>query len=244
MTSRITIGIPTYDRYERLRETLASLSYQTHGLWKAIVYMNGSPPELLHKMTNLTLWDPRIYFYSEDERIGWVKAQNNIAQMYKGFFFYGADDIVLEPDCLFQAMCAMRDQFPDGDGLIGVNQINFETAGLPCWPGAFGLVGEKFLDRFPSRNLFCEDYMDHYSDVELVQYAESIGKFYYCKKAHVHHFHPMVTKTMDATAKIISKTHKAMRSRYVMRQAYGYLWGKNFNLVGKSPEEILMEAKG
>lgn len=238
---KINVCIPTYNRFEMAAKAVVSILSQKHDDLSIFIYANGSRVAYENLAEMILRTDPRIKYLFSPERIGWVRAQNEVASITEDGFFYGADDIVLEAGCLKVAVREMEGHFPDGDGLVGVNQINFERTGLPLWPGAFGLVGQKFLLRFPDRKLFCEDYLDHYSDVELVQYAESIGKFHFAKDAWVTHYHPMVTKEMDETATLVSKTHNAMRSRHVMRKAYGYLWGKNFGRVFKAPDEIIAE---
>jgi hypothetical protein len=88
----------------------------------------------------------------------------------------------------------MNQEFPDHDGIVGLNVVNFKAAAH-----AFMLVGRKFFQDRLKRQLFHPGYRHFYADIELGMFAESLGKFKVCPEAKINHFHPVVGAVMDAT---------------------------------------------
>src|SRR3990167_11178116 len=108
--------------------------------------------------------------YIIPNKTGWIEEMNKAAASCKeDTLIYAADDIEFCEGAIEIATQALYEHFPDGDGLVGFNQSNIPD-GIDC---AFGIMGRKFLSRFPHRWPFCPDYKHHYSDMELGQYAKS-----------------------------------------------------------------------
>jgi hypothetical protein len=63
---------------------------------------------------------------------------------------YAVDDIEFQDDAIDNAMKEFNDRFKDDDGVIGFTQIGVRD----FHPSGVGLVGKKFLDRYPGRKLF------------------------------------------------------------------------------------------
>ncbi len=161
---------------------------------------------------------------------------NFIVQSTADLVLFLCDDTSLDKDCLTNAVTAIRKQFPDGDGIIGLNVTNYP----PSWPEAitqygFRLVGRKFHARFPEGQAYCPEYYRFYVDTEMGEYAKNrVHKFLFCEDARMQHFHP------NAPGGTLDETHYANRGErqkwdietWHARQAAGYLWGKNYDLVG------------
>ncbi len=158
---------------------------------------------------------------------GWLPAVNKALREVEGYFLMGGDDMTFFTNAIDIAMETMEDNYPDGDGVIGLNQSNMENF---CKAG-FVLVGRKFIDRFPDSQLYCPDYLHYFSDPELMAFAKSINRFTYAEDAKVLHFHPAVTGKQDETNKVSRTRWKHDKDVSNKRLEKGYLWGENFASV-------------
>ena len=133
---------------------------------------------------------------------------------------YATDDMTFEPDAIENAFSSFNSHFPDNDGVVGFVQIpdNFHPTGV-------ALVGQKFLQRYPNKQLFNPEYF-HFACQEVYWLASKLGKFHQEKTAIIRHYHPaFFKKEMDKThieaRKYREKDHVLMRER----QAKGLIWG-------------------
>jgi len=124
-------------------------------------------------------------------------------------------------DTFSAAMDSMWFHFPEGDGVIGINQ-NLRHF---C-PGAFGLIGRRFVNRFPDRQVFFPGYKHFCGDSELWHYAKSEECFHFCKKALVNH-----RRFDDKTHRIAQSTLGEDRRIWWQKKGKPNLyWGNNFRL--------------
>ena len=163
---------------------------------------------------------------------GWLKTANNVIialrlNSTRSAFLMGADDMIFHPGAVQIALDAMNERFPDGDGVVGFNQSNLVEH---CEAG-FTLIGPKFQERFEARGLFCPDYKHYYADTELLKYAKSVDKFYYCEDARVDHYHFSVTGEKDSTALESQKSRATDIETARKREEQGLLWGREFMRV-------------
>lgn len=152
-----------------------------------------------------------------------VKAVNR--NCIKGYScIVSSDDIYYEDNAIETALECMKEKFPDTDGVIGFNVYNMPGQ---SHDGAVTLVGDKFLNRFENRQMFCPQYLHFYVDTELAMYAKKVDKFFWCKDAKVYHEHPSVTGRPDATHKYKRDyKHNHDSGVFSSRQDRGLLWGK------------------
>lgn len=137
------------------------------------------------------------------------------------------DDVEILPDTLNTIINQFQDKYPDFDGVLGLNQANLPAD--QALQSAFTVIGIKYADRFPERQVFCPAYDRFYGDKELGMYAESIGKFYYCAEAKIHHFHAaFYPERKDATHESVRTYLDGDKRKWRQRQAKGLLWGKTF----------------
>ena len=221
MLESVNVIISTYSiyRYELLKKCIDSILNGTYKNVKITVGVNGNP-ELLKLIKQLPV-EIRI----SDENLGYIPMMNGmIAENTSDLILYGADDVLFDNDCISLVVKEMQKRFPDGDGVVSINQKNLSW-GLDT---AFGLFGIKFAERFPNKMVFCINYEHGYSDNELGLYAKSIEKHYHCVKARL--FHDRIRDESHLQARSMIHQDKDV---FNMRRKRGFLWGKNFDLVGK-----------
>jgi hypothetical protein len=158
--------------------------------------------------------------------------------------FYICDDTELYPDCLKKAMQYMKLKFRDGDGVIGINQRNImlERGGRGFCQSGMGLIGKKFVERFPERRVFCPEYVSFKADNELGQFAEKNRKFWFAKDAALIHYHPRFFKSdgEDEAHLIVRDIQVEIdRKIYAERQTKKLLWGKSFEILYPGREMAL-----
>jgi len=158
---------------------------------------------------------------------GWLPAVNAALKDIDGYFLMGADDMLFKGGAIQKALDVMEREYPDRDGVVGFNQVTLEKF---C-EAAFVLMGDKFMDRFPDRQVYCPDYRHYYADTEFMKYAKSVNKFTYCKEAEVEHYHPVYTGKQDETNKVSRLSYKQDRQTASERSEKGFLWGRDFGLI-------------
>ena len=244
---KLLIGIATYKRKEKLLRCIQSIKNSSYKNFEIVIVADN-----YDKQTQTYLYETLGYSGfvcevqpSQEFVIG---AWNRIVQRY--FFqcsfdgFIGlCDDVELYPESLEHAVKAHQEYFPDTDGIIGFRQ---ECPGHPeysfKWFGQT-LMGRKFIERYATANyqICCPDYKHFYQDEEMYEYSSSLGKFKECESAILNHYHPGFIKTeMDETHTIIRKGPESPikhdQTIRAMRKNSGYLWGRDFNLIGKLNE--------
>jgi len=230
---RIDIAIPTLHRPEKLTVCVESIlngrypNVRVHILWTDFNEMPRYSKQFRH--------DARVVIQQTDYSKVSTCWNNFVKQSDAGLILFLCDDCALDVDCLVNAANALHKHFPDGDGLIGLNVTNYP----PSWPEAitqygFRLVGRKFHKRFPDGQAYCPEYYRFYVDTEMGMYSKLVNKFAFCEEARMQHFHP------NAPGGTLDDTHYANRGEkqkwdneiWKARQAKGYLWGKDLNIVG------------
>lgn len=211
----VTVLISTYDRLESLRKCIKSIIESEYEDVEIFVVVDGNK-ELFTKL----LAEP-INTILNKERMDYVFSMNRgLREMeIKDAVLYASDDLVFAPDCISQAVAALQKHFPDGDGLIGLAQTRITK-------GAFGLMGRKFIERFPNQQVFYPEYIHYAGDTELEQYAIFLNRFHWCKTAFVKH-----PTLKDSTYVFGHEIRPHDSAIYRARQAKGLLWGKSFELL-------------
>ncbi len=143
---------------------------------------------------------------------------------------YLNDDVLVKEDIFKQIIKAFVIHFPDFDGVIGLNQKNIID--LQKVESAFGVIGIKYANRFPNKEIFCLDYYRFFADFELWQYAKSINKFVFCKEAQLVHLHPAFYKDLeDETHKEVRKYLSLDKKTFRQRQLNNLIWGQTFETL-------------
>jgi len=152
---------------------------------------------------------------------------------------YLNDDIILFGDTITNALEYMSKVYPDYDGVIGINQFNIPINQMV--KTAFGVIGTKFANRFPDRQVFCPDYDRFYADQELFVFSDRVHKFTFCNLVRLEHDHPVFNKnSMDATHKNVRQYLSSDKTVFHNRRMKNLIWGVNFEL---NKESNLLGAK-
>lgn len=214
--------IPTVDRPSVL-QTIESLKMQTVPV-KTVVMVDGADK----KQIDLIGFDDEIEHYAFLERMDYVRIMNLAVNYYvkrekSDAIFYGSDDLIFPPTLIEQCAETMASQFPDLDGLVCVRQ---DIGGCQY---AFGLIGRRFIERFPDSNPFCPDFIHYGSDMELGKAAQRLKKYRFLPDCALQHLRPH-DKTWKLACAVQARDHRTMRAR----AKKGYLWGVNFDLISPS----------
>jgi len=212
---KVTVLITTYDREELLRKCIKSIKDSYYEDISIFVIVDGNKA-LYHKLLSENM--PMLF---NEERMDYVYAMNRALRHMEitDAILYASDDLEFAPDCISKAVQMLQENFPDGDGLIGLNQQNRRYGSK----SAFGLVGKKFINRFPDCQMFCPKYVHYGSDTELGNYARSLGRFRFCEEAMLLHF--IVKDETDRLVRPVRKIDEALRES---RESKGLIWGKKF----------------
>lgn len=213
----IDIIIPTFDRSQLLKRTIATLRAQSYPDFNIIVVIDGNLGMAVE------LAELPILMILNKQRMDWVASMNKAIQFtHRGAMVYASDDLEFSKDCLQFAIKELQTRAPDTDALIAIEQ---DVKGCST---AFGLLGRKFINRFPQGQVFCPDYTHYGGDSELGRFANSIGRLYMCPEAKVIHH-----RAKDLTYKL-AKPIEQQDFKYIReRRNKGLLWGKTFERLHK-----------
>jgi len=223
----VNIIIPTYKRFESLRKTMHSIKNSDYKKTFTTIVADGFDDRNDH------FKDSQTNVIHNSERKGWIYSMNRVLKLIDGdLYFYGADDIQFYPDCISKLVKAMREVFPSGDGIVSTRQhmvispdrIKYKKCG-----GAFGLMGRKFVDRFPDRTVFCPDYFHGGSDRELRDFAARTGLYHFCQDAIVVHDR----MARDETRKLRKEASPQDNKIRETRRERELFWGESFERVRK-----------
>lgn len=214
---RVNVIISTYNRPDSLKKTVESIF---DGDYKDVcisIMMDG----------NVSLSSQIIHSYARilinEKRMDYVYSMNRLLQESEDTdaVLYASDDLVFPSYAISTLVEEMEKRFPDGNGLVGLNQ---DCQGIDS---AFGLMGRKFIERFPERQVFCPDYVHFVSDSELGAFARMIKKFYFCSHVTLHHDRSH-DRTWELGIDVWFKDMKVSEKRAEKK----FLWGRGFELIG------------
>lgn len=215
---RVDAIISTYDRLESLKVCIKSILECDYKDVSILVMVDGNK-----KILDAVKAEPVTTFFNP-ERKDYVISMNTLLTHSEGdAVLYGSDDLKFTTDCISKAVVALQKHFPDGDGLIGLNSYEATP------PSAFGLMGKKFIDRFPGRQVFCPDYFHYAGDTELGEFAQKIGRFYFAEGAILKH----TKRLSDSTIKLAQSVKWRDESTKIRRRTRHLCWGKSFKLIGR-----------
>lgn len=221
----VNIIIPTYKRFESLKKTMQSIKNSDYKETFTTIVADGFDDRNNH------FKDSKTNILYNSERKGWIFSMNRVLGLIDGdLYFYGADDIQFFPDCISKLVKAMGEIFPTGDGFVSArqhvilsrNRIKHKKCG-----GAFGLMGRRFIDRFPDRVVFCPDFFHGSSDKELKDFAVRAGAYHLCLDAIVLHSRETKDETRRLRKEAQPQDHEIRR----IRMSKELFWGESFERV-------------
>lgn len=107
MNPLVTVAIPTYNRVELLRQSLASALAQTYPNLEILVSDNGSTDETEPYMHQIS--DPRVRYIRQPKNLGMVGNWNACLEQTEGeYFLLLSDDDLLEPTGIAELMAIYK----------------------------------------------------------------------------------------------------------------------------------------
>lgn len=213
----ISIVIPTRNRLEKLKRVLDSIPSLNY--LHIIVVCDGDVNTYDFLVQHRKDVDSKLV----PENKGAVYCRNLIAHHIQDGLLYATDDIVFMENSIQHAFEIFNKTFLDDDGVVG-----FVQEGNSFHPTGVGLVGQKFLQRYPSKQLFCPQYF-HFACQEIHDLCQKVGgKFVQDSQAKVFHYHPCnYPKEMDQTHKDARKFKAKDFSVIEYRKKHNLTWGYN-----------------
>jgi len=216
ISPHVNVCIPTIDRFGLIRKTVESIFNGDYKNLSITIIVDDGRKVYFDRLKMTKGRHPQVKMMFNEKRLGWPKSMNRIfRETDYDFYFYASDDLDFNLDTITKAMADMKRLFPDGDGIIGITQ----QLGKFC-PAAFGLVGRKWVNRFPERRMFYPRYIHFCSDSELWRYSRQVKRFH-LSKASVHHNRPF-----DDSKKLAQTTLTRDRRIWFPRRDSGKFWPK------------------
>lgn len=162
----------------------------------------------------------RFKLFHMSNQSGAVICRNYVFSKCEDGVLYATDDMTFDDGSIQVALKTFNGVFNDDDGVVGFVQIpkQFHPTGV-------ALVGKKFLDRYPRKQLFNPGYF-HFACQEIHWLAKKLGLFYQEKEAGIHHAHPAFFKDqMDRTHQEARIHRKRDHDLIAERQRKGLIWG-------------------
>jgi len=211
----VDVLIPTYNRFELLKKCIKSIVDSDYKDVSIVVIVDGNK-----KILN-GLKDEPVEILFNPERMDYVFSMNKALKHAKGdAIIYSSDDLIFRPDCISNAVKAMKEHFPDTDGLITLKQVDRESG------TAFGLLGREFINRFPNNMVFCPDYIHYGSDTELGRLGRRLNRVHQCREAVVDH-----SRLHDNTCTLAREVKRHDKWIYSRRKKGRFIWGYNFKRI-------------
>lgn len=214
---KITIIIPTRNRFDKLQKCLNSIPKVDY-LETWVICDND--PETFIKLSNFR---EDVTVYQNNKHEGSVVCRNFLTPLVPDGLIYLTDDMWFPEDFDFEKLIEIFNRnFPDDDGVIGIPQ------NLPDYhPTGAALVGQKFLQRYPEKKLFNPAYYT-FACQEVYDLAETIENLFIMWHQKVNHDHPafnsdLIDKTHHDARKFKNKDMNLMKKR----QKQGLIWGYN-----------------
>lgn len=216
----IDIIIPTRNRYEKLCRCIRSIPKSIDTISHSIIVICDGDHDTTEQLIKDNNGLVAKIIYVRDHR-GSVFCRNLATQTVEDALIYATDDIEFKKGAVDAAIKAMHEYFPDEDGVIGFNQINaksFSKAGV-------GLVGQKFLRRYPNRKLFYPEYF-HFSCQEIERLGIKLGKLHLAEAAGIHHYHPSKNANERDVTHVEARQYRATdKMLSSQRRADKLIWG-------------------
>lgn len=211
----VDVIIPTWNRLKLLRTAVDTILGGTHEDVTVVVVVDGNA----NILPVVAKWPVAVLF--NKQRRDWVYSMNRaLRYTMGGAVLYASDDLEFPPDLIEKVVAAMNVHFPNGDGLVG---IKTEPTSVQ---GAFGLMGKKFIEHFPGRQVFCPDFVHYSSDFEIGRYARVHDKFFFCDTATLVH-----RRLFDETYGLARKARQRDKGIMAQRRGKNLAWGTTFERV-------------
>jgi hypothetical protein len=215
---KVIIAMPIYSmqRFDSLKNAVETLQAGTYKNVHPVIVSDGNKE--VYKRAKKEIHNTTILL--NEKHRDWVYSVNMIFRDFDApYYIYAADDLIFPENCVECAMKTMKERFPDGFGCVTIGK-KVRTN--------FALLGRKFIDHFPERQVMCPDFIHYGGDSEVQRMVEHLGIFAYPpdRKSQVKHF-----RNKDDTWRIARKVRARDHRIFYKRISLGYIWGVDFNRV-------------
>ena len=210
----ITIIIPTRNRFPKLKRALDSILNVKNV--DIIVVCDGD--ESTYKNLSAKSFEDikRILI---PKHKGSVYCRNYAMQNVKDGVLCFCDDTTFRSNAVDIALKEFNRYFPDDDGVLGLRQNHQHH------PAGITLIGQKFLNRYPDRQVFNPQY-NLFACQEIEWLATHYGKFQMSKDILVNHYHPCFYPNEKDKTHIEGRITKNKDMRLIQeRKQKGLIWG-------------------
>ena len=218
----ITIVIPTRGRCKRLIKTLDNIPREDYIDIRIVCDGDRETYDYLYRRRETDSAISKIIFLPGHH--GSVHCRNLLIRDVKDGLLYGTDDILFGENVIQHALEFFNQEFPDDDGVVGFKQdLSWYSK------SATGLVGQKFLQRYPNKCLFYPKYF-HFACQEIERLTDAIESqkrvFAMRDDLKLKHAHPSVDrKYCDATHRDARLHATEDHSLSSQRRAKKLIWG-------------------
>lgn len=210
----VNVCIPTISRFELIRKTIHSILAGNYENVIITIIVDDGRKAYYEKLKRRYSGNDQIKILYNEKRLGWPCSLNRIfKETDDDLYFFASDDLLFRPNTIQRAVANMEKHFPDGDGLIGISQ----NLNQYC-PAAFGLIGRKWVNRFPDRQVMYPKYVHFAGDSEHWHYAKQKNRFY---KSHALVYH---ARPFDECKRKAQKTLLRDRAIWFPRRDSKHFW--------------------
>lgn len=224
----VDIIIPTRNRAEKLLKCLNSIPKTVAKTKINVIVICDADTATARWLVNYKRID-RLIFVREHS--GPVHCRNLATQTAEDMVLYAVDDMEFSEGCIENAVKAMHEHFPDGDGVIGLWMENRVIKKVKTgYYAGVALVGQKFLRRYPDKKLFFPEYF-LFAAQEVTNLAVKLGKIRMAEDARFAHHAPRKSGNgVDKTHLDGRKWKLVDRGLRKKRSMDELLWGDNNHL--------------
>lgn len=231
MIDKVSIVVPTRNRYAKLVRMINSLPFPSRGersieldgrnvLLELFIMCDKDAGSYKRLSKHHDLFGITFLAVTKIHE-GSVSCRNVLIQYVEDALIYATDDIVFQKNAIESAVASMDKSFPDGDGIIGFHQ---ENASSYC-PSGVALVGQKFLLRYPDKKLFNPQYK-HFACQEINRLGIITDRIRVDLNAKIFHDHPaFYRESMDETHKEARRWRKHDLEISTARKKMNLTWG-------------------
>lgn len=218
---KIDVVIPTRKRIGKLHKAIDSIPHNVGEVEVNVIVISDGDVETVQEVMLIMERVDQILFVRGHH--GAVYCRNLVTPSCEDMVLYATDDITFRAGAIASALKSLDTLFPDGDGVIGFLQENAPNRNFN--PAGVGLMGQKFLKRYPGKKIFYPKYF-HFACQEILWLSDKHEKFVLDEGARLYHFHPaFYPKLKDqchADARIFrKKDHDLIKKR----KREGKIWG-------------------
>jgi len=211
MNQKVSILIPTRQRYEKLRRCISSILENTeYPEYEIVVIVDFDDPG---SVACIDFPNPRVKLICHNRREMYVgKINLGYHRTKSPFVVYLADDVIVRKGWLTEAMKVMKDEL-NGLGLVSFNDWHYQERLAP-----HGLISRKFVRAYLNNDIFYPGYVHYWCDTELTVRAKSWKRFAYSPKSFVEHTREDRPEDRDHLCKEGEKTRQSGADLFTLRQ--------------------------